>query len=127
MDSNESAIDTVERYKHLNIDSRHVIVQMADSGKNFEQAAKASTVIFIKKLPKEATEEDIQDYFKDYNIKQLHLVKDKFTGKSKCFGYIEFNDLFNFKKALALEKGILHGKEFEILKSERPITANMDE
>ncbi len=100
---------------------------MADSSKSFEQSTKAATTVFLKKLAKEVTEDDLQNFFKDYNLKKLHLVKDKLTGKSKCFGYVEFGDLFKFKKVMSLEKGVLHGKEFEIHKSERPITANMDE
>jgi RNA recognition motif-containing protein len=117
----------MEKHKNVNIDNRKVSLQIADSSKNFEQAVKASLVIFIKKLSKDVVEKDLEDFFRDYKVRQIHLVRDKETKKSKCFAFVEFNDLFNLKRALELQNPKIHGQEILISKSERPITNDMDE
>lgn len=120
-------MELMEKHKNVSIDSRKVSLQLADSSKHFEQIAKASLVIFIKKLSKDTVEKDIEEYFKDYKVRQYHLVRDKETKKSKCFGFVEFSDLFNFKRALEIPNPKINGQEIQISKSDRPITANMDE
>ena len=52
-----------------------------------------SSYIYIKGFPKEVTEGDLVIVFSQYGeIIDVRIIRDKKTGKSKCFGYICYED-----------------------------------
>lgn len=71
-----------------------------------------------------ATIEDIKDFFHFHEIKSINTVEIPRTenGKSKGIAYIEFEKFIDFQKSLDLKVGKIRGREFKILRSDRPIT-----
>ncbi|MCK5534560.1 RNA-binding protein [bacterium] len=48
--------------------------------------------IYIGNLPKEITEEDLQKTFEPFGeVEIISIIKDKLTGKSKGFGFVEMS------------------------------------
>ena len=54
-------------------------------------------------------------------ISNLMIPKDS-SGKRKGFGYVEFEKFKDYQAALDMKKGVLFGRQFQILKSDRQIT-----
>ena len=49
--------------------------------------------IFVAKLNFDTQEEDLQDAFEEYGaVDSVKIIMDKFTGKSKGFGFVEMPD-----------------------------------
>ncbi len=49
--------------------------------------------IFVAKLNFDTQESDLQDAFEEYgNVDSVKIIMDKFTGKSKGFGFVEMSD-----------------------------------
>jgi len=84
-------------------------------------------VIFLKGLNFKASEQDIRDFFKDFDIKQVKLVVDKKSGKSKGFAFVEFQTLEDLRRALSIPEPTILGRTFTITRSERPITDDQHE
>ncbi|MFV0377418.1 MAG: RNA recognition motif domain-containing protein [Mangrovibacterium sp.] len=57
--------------------------------------------IFIGNLNYAVTEDDIREIFEEYGeLTSVKLISDKFTGKSKGFGFVEMADDAEAKKAI---------------------------
>ena len=49
--------------------------------------------IFVAKLNFDTQEDDLQDAFEEYGaVDSVKIIMDKFTGKSKGFGFVEMPD-----------------------------------
>ncbi|KPK84572.1 MAG: hypothetical protein AMS27_09570 [Bacteroides sp. SM23_62_1] len=49
--------------------------------------------IYVGNIPYSLKEEDLKEVFKEYgNIVSIKLITDKFTGRSKGFGFIEMEN-----------------------------------
>jgi len=73
--------------------------------------------IYVGNLPREATEEDLQHAFEAFGqITSVRIIKDKFTGASRGFGFLEMLDKAEAEAAIAG----LNGKELK----GRPLTVN---
>lgn len=58
--------------------------------------------IFVAKLSFDTQESDLQDAFEAYgNVDSVKIVTDKFTGKSKGFGFVEMPDDDEGRAAIA--------------------------
>ena len=57
--------------------------------------------LYVGNLNYDAKEEQLKEIFADMGeIKEVIIIKDKFTGRSKGFGFIEFNDSESAQKAI---------------------------
>lgn len=65
--------------------------------------------IYVGNLSNEVTEEDLREVFMPYSPFSVSVIKDKFTGESRGFGFIEIKSKDNALKAI-LE---LTGKEIK--------------
>jgi RNA recognition motif-containing protein len=66
--------------------------------------------MYVGNIPYNATEEDLRELFLEYGeIESLKIMKDKFTDRSKGFGFIEMVNEEDAKKAIAT----LNGKDFK--------------
>lgn len=66
--------------------------------------------LYIGNLPFSITKEDLQKEFSKFgNIEDITIITDKFSGKSKGFGFITFSDDEDGKKAIAE----MNEKEFQ--------------
>ena len=64
--------------------------------------------IYLGNLPYNINEDEIMELFEEYgNVSTVKLITDKFTGKSKGFGFVEMPSDDDAKKAIEE----LNGKE----------------
>ena len=65
--------------------------------------------IYVGNLSFQTTEDRLRDHFAQYGqVTSANIIKDKFTGKSKGFGFIEMPTQSEAEAAIAT----LNGKEF---------------
>ncbi|XP_050501854.1 eukaryotic translation initiation factor 4H-like [Diabrotica virgifera virgifera] len=57
---------------------------------------------YIGNLPGGVIQGDINVVFKDLNVKNIRLVKDKETDRFKGFGYVEFETLHDLEQAISM-------------------------
>ena len=73
--------------------------------------------IYVGNLSYEVTEEELKEAFEDFGeVETVKIIKDKYTGRSKGFGFVEMSGK---AKALSAIDG-LNGKELK----GRPLTVN---
>ena len=65
--------------------------------------------LYIGNLPRQATEDDLRPLFEAFGkIMSVNVIKDKFSGESKGFGFVEMPKLLEAEAAIAA----LNGKDF---------------
>lgn len=79
---------------------------------------KEQRTIFVYHLRPKVTEKDLEEFFKPVGkIRDIQLIKDKFTRLSKGFGFVEFLDESSCKNALSLHGRMLQGLEVHVKQS----------
>jgi RNA recognition motif-containing protein len=76
--------------------------------------------IYVGQLPYSVTEEELKDIFSEYGeIASLNLFKDRYSGQSKGFGFIDMPNNSEADKAIkALNKTMLKGREIKVNQAE---------
>jgi len=68
------------------------------------------TKVYVGNLSYSLTEEKLKELFSEYGeVSEVVIVKDKYSGRSKGFGFITFNEDESAKKAISE----LNGKEVD--------------
>ena len=68
-----------------------------------------SSKLYVGNLSFDTTELDLQDYFAQAGtVEQAELIQDRFTGKSRGFGFVTMASGEDALKAISL----FHGKDF---------------
>lgn len=76
-----------------------------------------ATKLFVGNLNHGATENDLQDHFSTAGtVVSVNIMQDRFTGRSRGFGFVEMGSEEDAKKAIET----LHQKDFQ----GRPLTVN---
>ena len=72
--------------------------------------------IYVGNLPPGVSEEEIKILFAEYGqVESVTLVKDRFSGQSKGFGFVEMPSNSEADQVIkALNKTMLQGKEIKI-------------
>ena len=66
--------------------------------------------IYVGNLSYEVTEEDLKQAFETFGqVESVNIIKDKFSGRSKGFGFVEMPDKANAQSAI----NELNGKELK--------------
>lgn len=66
--------------------------------------------IYVGNLSREVTEDDLRQLFESYGqITSINIIKDKFSGESRGFGFVEMPDKENAQSAI----NELNGKELK--------------
>jgi RNA recognition motif-containing protein len=65
--------------------------------------------IYVGNLPFSVEESDLKELFSGYETEEVILIKDKFNGRSKGFGFVTIPDEESAKRAISE----LNGKEFK--------------
>ena len=65
--------------------------------------------LYVGNLPFTVDNEALKKLFADYEVKEAVLIQDKFSGRSKGFGFVTIEDDEAAKKAISE----LNGKDFE--------------
>jgi RNA recognition motif-containing protein len=82
--------------------------------------------IYVSNLSFNVQDEDLKGFFTPYGeVTYAKVIMDKFTGKSKGFGFVEMSDDAAAKKAIAeLDNGIVEGRNVKVMearpKEDRP-------
>lgn len=62
----------------------------------------------------DATEGDIQEFFRECSVTNVRIVEDKVERKPKGFGYAEFSSLEGLKKALTFNNSQFQGRNIRV-------------
>lgn len=65
--------------------------------------------LYVGNLPFSVDSEGLKKIFADFEVKEATLIQDKFSGRSKGFGFVTIEDDEAAKKAISE----LNGKDFE--------------
>ena len=82
--------------------------------------------IYVSNLSFNVQDEDLKDFFADYGeVTSAKVITDKFTGKSRGFGFVEMTDDEAAKKAIAeLDQATVEGRNIRVMeakpKEEKP-------
>ena len=82
--------------------------------------------IYVSNLSFNVQDEDLKDFFTEYGeVTSAKVITDKFTGKSRGFGFVEMNDDEAAKKAIAeLDQATVEGSNIRVMeakpKEEKP-------
>ena len=61
-----------------------------------------STKVYVGNLPYGITEEKLKELFSEYGeVSEVVIIKDKYSGRSKGFGFVTFADEESAKKAIS--------------------------
>ncbi|MFH1576717.1 MAG: RNA-binding protein [Candidatus Margulisiibacteriota bacterium] len=76
--------------------------------------------IFVGNLPWSATNEELEQKFSEFgNVKSARIVTDKFSGKSRGFGFVDMEDA-DAEKAIAAMSGHKWGDRELTVNEARP-------
>src|ERR1043165_488181 len=72
--------------------------------------------IYVSNLSFNIQDEDLREFFTEYGeVTSAKVITDKFTGKSRGFGFVEMSDDAAAKKAMAeLDNGIVDGRNIKV-------------
>jgi RNA recognition motif-containing protein len=82
--------------------------------------------IYVSNLSFNVQDEDLRGFFTPYGeVTSAKVIMDKFTGRSKGFGFVEMSDDAAAKKAIAeLDNGMVDGRNVKVMearpKEDRP-------
>ena len=82
--------------------------------------------IYVSNLSFNVQDEDLREFFTEYGeVSSAKVITDKFTGKSRGFGFVEMPDNEAAQKAIAeLDNGIVEGRTIKVMeakpKGDRP-------
>jgi RNA recognition motif-containing protein len=86
--------------------------------------------IYVSNLSFNVQDEDLKEFFTEYGeVSSAKVITDKFTGKSRGFGFVEMPDDESAKKAIAeLDNGVVEGRNIKVMeakpKEDRPARSN---
>lgn len=72
--------------------------------------------IHVSNLSFNVTDEDLREFFTEYGeVSSAKVIMDKFTGKSRGFGFVEMPDDEAAKKAISeLDNGVVEGRSIRV-------------
>ena len=86
--------------------------------------------IYVSNLSFNVQDEDLKEFFTPYGeVTSAKIITDKFTGKSRGFGFVEMSDDTAARKAITeLDNGTVDGRSIKVMeakpKEERPARNN---
>jgi len=84
--------------------------------------------IYVSNLSFNVQDEDLREFFTEYGeVSSAKVITDKFTGKSRGFGFVEMPDTDAAQKAITeLDNGVVEGRTIRVMeakpKEEKPRT-----
>lgn len=86
--------------------------------------------IYVSNLSFNVQDEDLREFFAPYGeVTSAKVINDKFTGKSRGFGFVEMSDDAAAQKAIAeMNNGMVDGRTIKVMeakpKEDRPARSN---
>src|SRR3954470_24576526 len=77
--------------------------------------------IYVSNLSFNVQDEDLREFFTEYGeVSSAKVITDKFTGKSRGFGFVEMPDTEAAKKAIAeLDNGTVEGRTIRVMEAKQ--------
>lgn len=85
--------------------------------------AEEKNKVYVGNLEYSVTEDDLKSFFeeKDIQTSEITVIKDKYTGRSKGFGFVEVGSEEEIQKAVeALNDQDLKGRKVKVSKAKKP-------
>jgi RNA recognition motif-containing protein len=75
--------------------------------------------IYVSNLSFNIQDEELRSFFAPYGVvSSAKVIMDKFTGKSKGFGFVEMSDDEAAKKAIGeLDNGVVEGRTIRVMEA----------
>jgi RNA recognition motif-containing protein len=75
--------------------------------------------IYVSNLSFNVQDEDLREFFTEYGeVSSAKVITDKFTGKSRGFGFVEMPDDEAARKAIAeLDNGTVEGRTIKVMEA----------
>src|ERR1043165_8334372 len=75
--------------------------------------------IYVSNLSFNVQDEDLREFFTPYGeVTSAKIINDKFTGKSRGFGFVEMSDDTASKKAIAeLNDAVVDGRNIKVMEA----------
>jgi len=75
--------------------------------------------IYVSNLSFNVQDEDLREFFTEYGeVSSAKVITDKFTGKSRGFGFVEMPDTEAAQKAIAeLDNGTVEGRTIRVMEA----------
>ena len=75
--------------------------------------------IYVSNLSFNVQDEDLKEFFTEYGeVTSAKVITDKFTGKSRGFGFVEMSDDEAAKKAIAeLDQATVEGRSIRVMEA----------
>ena len=72
--------------------------------------------IYVSNLSFNVADEDLHDFFAEYGeVTSAKVIKDKFTGRSRGFGFVEMSNDENGQKAITeLDGAVVEGRSISV-------------
>ncbi len=72
--------------------------------------------IYVSNLSFNVADEDLQDFFAEYGeVTSAKVIKDKFTGRSRGFGFVEMSNDEQGQKAITeLDGAVVEGRSISV-------------
>jgi len=87
-----------------------------------QMANQFPTTIYVKNLAFKVDDDVLREHFKDCGKVTKILICRNAKGKTRGFGFVEFENADQAQAALAYNDSVLHGREIWVSKSQRAIT-----
>ncbi len=82
-----------------------------------------ATTIYVGNLPYQATPDELQELFGQYGqVERVDIISDRFTGKSRGFGFVEMNSDEEAQAAITALQGKQLGNRDLVVNEARPRT-----
>ena len=83
--------------------------------------------IYVGNLNYRVNETDLKEVFEDYgSVTSAKIIMDKFSGKSKGFGFVEMEDQSAANKAIEELNGAIYEKREMVVNEARPKKENFN-
>jgi RNA recognition motif-containing protein len=75
--------------------------------------------IYVSNLSFNVQDEDLKEFFTEYGeVSSAKVITDKFTGKSRGFGFVEMPDNEAAQKAITeLDNGVVEGRTIKVMEA----------
>ncbi|KAJ3692035.1 hypothetical protein LUZ60_012385 [Juncus effusus] len=115
LDSESAADKAIESLNNMLLNDKQVYVGRFMNKEERESKKDGFTNLYIKNLPIEFTDEDLQKEFGEFGeITSCVVMKDD-LGNSKCFGFVNFSNADVAKKAVEIMNGKNMGENEKVL------------
>jgi RNA recognition motif-containing protein len=86
-----------------------------------------ATTIYVGNLPYQATPEELEELFGQFGqVEKVDIISDRFTGKSRGFGFVEMTTGEEAQAAIAALQGKQFGNRDLVVNEARPRTQRED-